>query len=84
MLFFERGLAHVDYGQKDSMFDGDKYGMNESIYEEADFSTYLPGFPERTYLDLLCLSSETMAIAQSFSERLESLPFSYVSMVRKC
>lgn len=37
LLFFERGLAHVDYDEKDSMFDGDPDGMNDTIFEEADF-----------------------------------------------
>lgn len=41
LLFFDRGLAHVNYDEKQAMFEGDHSGMNESIYEEADFSTYL-------------------------------------------
>jgi hypothetical protein len=37
LLFFERGLAHVDYDKKSAMFEGDPDGMNDAIYEEADF-----------------------------------------------
>ena len=40
LLFFEKGLAHVDYDKKQAMFDGDDNGMHEAIFEEADYSTY--------------------------------------------
>jgi hypothetical protein len=40
LLFFEKGLAHVDYDEKDAMFDGNHSGMNEAIFEEADYITY--------------------------------------------
>lgn len=37
LLFFERGLAHVDYDEKAAMFDGDPDGMSDAIHDEADF-----------------------------------------------
>ncbi len=37
MLFFDVGLAHVDYDGKDAAFKNDQEGMNDSIYEEADW-----------------------------------------------
>jgi hypothetical protein len=41
MLFMEKGLAHVDYEEKSAMFDGDTNGMNDAIFEEADFGKHL-------------------------------------------
>lgn len=37
MLFIDVGLAHVDYNGKQTAFENDQEGMNEAIYEEADF-----------------------------------------------
>jgi hypothetical protein len=37
MLFIDVGLAHVDYDGKQTAFENDHEGMNEAIYEEADF-----------------------------------------------
>lgn len=37
LLFFERGLAHVNYDEKEAMFGNDPDAMSNSIHDEADF-----------------------------------------------
>jgi len=37
LLFIDVGLAHVDYDGKQAAFENDAEGMNEAIYEEAEF-----------------------------------------------
>jgi hypothetical protein len=37
MLFYNIGLAHVDYHEKDVLYGDDKEAMDEAIYEESDW-----------------------------------------------